>query len=64
MVFSISAVVLLGIILIIVIRNKKLHLGWALLAAAFGFFLARSSAAGPINEFLNSIGNTINSLTH
>jgi hypothetical protein len=63
-VFSISAVLLLGIILIIVIRNKSIKLGWALLAALFGFFLARTSAAPPIQSFLNQIASTLNGLTH
>ncbi|WP_037576373.1 hypothetical protein [Phaeacidiphilus oryzae] len=64
MVFSISAVLLLGIILIIVIRNKSIKLGWALLAALFGFFLAETSAAPPIKSFLNQIASTLNGLTH
>jgi hypothetical protein len=63
-VFSVSAVVLLGIILVIVIRNGSIKLGWALVAALFGFFLAKTSAATPLDTFLNQIGSTLNSLTH
>jgi hypothetical protein len=60
--FSVSAVVLLGILMIVFIRNKSIKLGYALLAALFGFFLAKTSAADPIQTFLNQIATTINSL--
>jgi len=61
--FSFSAVVLLGILLIVFIRNKSVKLSYALLAALFGFFLEKTSAAAPIQEFLNQIADTINTLT-
>ncbi len=61
--FSFSAVVLLGILLIVFIRNKSVKLSYALLAALFGFFLDKTSAAAPIQEFLNQIASTINNLT-
>jgi hypothetical protein len=61
--FSFSAVVLLGILLIVFIRNKSVKLSYALIAALFGFFLEKTSAAGPIQEFLNQIASTINTLT-
>ncbi|MHA6759944.1 hypothetical protein [Streptacidiphilus sp. PAMC 29251] len=61
--FSVSAVVLLGILLIVFIRNKSMKLGYAILAALFGFFLDKTSAAAPIQDFLNQLATTINSLT-
>ena len=63
MVFSVSALVLFAIILTILIRNKSLKLGHAVLGALFGFFLAQSSAASPIQNFLSQIAKTLNDLT-
>jgi intracellular septation protein A len=62
--FSISAVVLLGILLIVFIRNKSMKLGYTVLAVLFGFFLAKTSAAAPIQTFLTQIANTVNQITH
>jgi hypothetical protein len=62
-VFSVSALVLFAIILTILIRNKSLKLGHAVLGALFGFFLAQSSAASPIQDFLSQIAKTLNDLT-
>jgi intracellular septation protein A len=61
--FSFSAVVLLGILMIVFIRNKSVKLSYAILAALFGFFLAKTSAAAPIQTFLDQIATTINNLT-
>jgi len=61
-VFSVSALVLFAIILIILIRNKTMNLGHAILAALFGFFVAQSSMAPPIRNFLSQIAKTINDL--
>jgi hypothetical protein len=38
-------------------------LSYAILAALFGFFLAKTSAAAPIQTFLDQIATTINNLT-
>lgn len=61
--FSFSAVVLLGILMIVFIRGKNMKLSYAILAALFGFFLAKTSAAAPIQTFLDQIASTINNLT-
>ncbi|MFC1399998.1 MULTISPECIES: hypothetical protein [Streptacidiphilus] len=61
--FSFSAVVLLGILLIVFIRNGSMKIGYAILAMLFGFFLAKTSAAAPIQTFLDQIATTINNLT-
>ncbi|AXI77567.1 hypothetical protein C7M71_009055 [Peterkaempfera bronchialis] len=63
MVFSVSALVLFAIILVILIRNKTMKLAHAILGALFGFFLAQSSAASPIQNFLSQIAKTLNDLT-
>ncbi|MBF9070383.1 hypothetical protein [Streptacidiphilus fuscans] len=60
--FSISAVVLLGILLVVFIRNKSMKMGYTILAILFGFFLAKTSAATPIQSFLDQIANTVNSI--
>ncbi|MEZ0095701.1 hypothetical protein [Streptacidiphilus sp. EB129] len=61
--FSVSAVVLLGILLVVFIRNKQMKIGFAILAALFGFFLAKTSAATPIQSFLDQLATTLNNLT-
>lgn len=59
MVLSVSALVLFGVILFMLIRNKQLKTGHAILAALFGFMLSQSTAAEPINNFLTEIGKTL-----
>ncbi|MEY9878101.1 hypothetical protein ABH931_007626 [Streptacidiphilus sp. MAP12-33] len=61
--FSISAVVLLGILLVVFLRNKTMKLSYTVLAILFGFFLDKTSAAAPIQQFLTQIANTINQIT-
>ncbi|WP_354640400.1 hypothetical protein [Kitasatospora camelliae] len=62
MAFSVSALVLFGIIVVIFIRNKQLKTSHAIVAALFGFMVSQSTAAGPIQQFLNQLANTISSL--
>jgi len=62
-IFSVSALVLFAIILIILIRNKTMKLGHAILGALFGFFLAQSSAASPIQNFLSELAKTLNNFS-
>ena len=59
--FTLRAV-LLGILMIVFLRNKSMKLGYAVLAVLFGFFLAKTSAAAPIQTFLDQCANTINNL--
>lgn len=59
MAFSVSALVLFGIIVAIFIRNKQLKTSHAVLSALFGFMLSQSTAAAPINQFLTSIAKAI-----
>ncbi|KNB49516.1 hypothetical protein [Streptomyces caatingaensis] len=62
MAISVSAVVLLAIILVVMIRGGKMKTGPAIVAALFGFFLASSGMAPSIHRFLNSIAQTINGI--
>jgi hypothetical protein len=56
---SISAVVLLGIIVFVLIRSGYLRLGPALACGLFGFFLASTGAAEPINDMTTAIVNAL-----
>jgi hypothetical protein len=59
---SLSVVLLLAIVLIVMIKGGSLKAGPAIVAALFGFFLAASGAAPPINDFLESVAGTINNI--
>jgi hypothetical protein len=61
-VISLSAVLLLGIVLVVMIRSKSIKVGPAIVAALFGFFIASSDAAPDVNRFLNSLADTINQI--
>ncbi len=54
---------MLGIILVVLIRQKSIKAGPALVAILFGFFLASTGMAPSINRFLTSIAQTINHIT-
>ncbi|GAA3044557.1 hypothetical protein GCM10020229_64680 [Kitasatospora albolonga] len=62
MAFSVSALVLFGIICVIFIRNKQLKTSHAIIAALFGFMLSQSTAAKPIQDFLSQLAQTISSV--
>lgn len=59
---SLSAVVLLLVVLIILIRNGSIKTGPAIVAILFGFFLASSGMAPSINRLLTSLADTINQI--
>jgi hypothetical protein len=56
---SLSAVVLLAVILVVLIRGGSLKAGPAVVAVLFGFFLASSDIAPSVNRFLDAIADTI-----
>ncbi|MGW4378533.1 hypothetical protein [Kitasatospora sp. NPDC004531] len=62
MAFSVSALVLFGVIVAIFIRNKQLKTGHAIIAALFGFMLSQSTMANPIQQFLTSVSKAIASI--
>ncbi|GAA0409679.1 hypothetical protein [Streptomyces luteireticuli] len=62
MAISVSAVLLLAIILVVLIRQGAIKAGPAIVAALFGFFLASTGMAPSIHRFLNSIAQTINGI--
>ncbi|MFF8580165.1 hypothetical protein ACF05R_15755 [Streptomyces albidoflavus] len=55
MAITVSLAVLLGLALFLLVRLRYVGFGSALIAAAFGFFLASTGAAGPINNLTQSV---------
>ncbi|MFE2289266.1 hypothetical protein ACFXDJ_34475 [Streptomyces sp. NPDC059443] len=62
MAISLSVVVLLAIILVVLVRGNHLKAGPAIVAVLFGFFLASSSIAPDVNNFLDSLASTISGI--
>ncbi|RAJ61656.1 hypothetical protein K378_04016 [Streptomyces sp. Amel2xB2] len=56
---NISAVLLLGVVLVVMIRAKSLKAGPAVAAVLFGFLLADTDAALEINHFMTSVADMI-----
>ncbi|MEJ8632004.1 hypothetical protein [Streptomyces sp. MS2.AVA.5] len=62
MAVSISAVVLLGMIVFVLIRGGSVRLGPALACAGFGFFLASTGAAPTITDAIGTVTSWISSI--
>jgi hypothetical protein len=56
---SISAVVLLGILVFIFVKKSGLNAAHAIVCILFGFFLASTSMAPSINRFVTGIADMI-----
>ncbi|MEU6402301.1 hypothetical protein [Streptomyces sp. NPDC046985] len=63
MAISLSVVLLLAVILVVLIRGGSIKAGPAIIAVLFGFFLASTGMAPSISRFMNSIAETINSIS-
>jgi hypothetical protein len=61
-VISLSAALLLAIVLVVMIRSNQIKVGPAIVAALFGFFLASTNMAPDINRFLNSVADTVSQI--
>lgn len=59
---SVSAILLLAIVLIVLLRSGSLKAGPGIVAVLFGFFLASTGASDQINDILNSLADTIASI--
>ncbi|MEU7067734.1 hypothetical protein [Streptomyces sp. NPDC046161] len=59
MAITISLVALFGLVLYFLLRNGSLGYGGAFTAAGFGFFLASTGAAAPINQMATAIVQAI-----
>ncbi|MGW6460900.1 hypothetical protein ACWF94_34070 [Streptomyces sp. NPDC055078] len=62
MAVTISLALLTGLVLFFLLRSRSLGFGSAFIAVMFGFFLASTGAAGPINELTTALINAIPSL--
>ena len=59
MVVSISALVLFGALLALLMRYRAVSAGAAVVALLFGFYLARSSAADSIDQLMSAVKDAI-----
>ncbi|MEU6544082.1 MULTISPECIES: hypothetical protein [Streptomyces] len=55
MAVTVSLVALFGLVLLFLLRSKSLGYGAAFTAAGFGYFLASTGAAGPINQLAAAV---------
>ncbi|MGA5424407.1 hypothetical protein [Streptomyces lavendulocolor] len=62
MALSVSATVLLGIIVVVLVRGGHVRVGSAVICALFGFTLAATGLAPTINVALASLAGLIASL--
>ncbi|MCZ4096000.1 MULTISPECIES: hypothetical protein [Streptomyces] len=61
MAVTVSVVSLFGLVLFFLLRSKSLSYGAAFIAIGFGFFLASTGAAGPINHLTADVIDSIRS---
>ncbi|GAA4671813.1 MULTISPECIES: hypothetical protein [Streptomyces] len=59
MAVTISLALLFGGALAMLLKSRSLGAGSAFVAAGFGYFLASTGAAGPINEFFAAVIDAI-----
>lgn len=59
MAFSISALVLFGVLLTLLLRYRALSAGAAVVALLFGFYLARSGAAPSVDQIMSALRDAI-----
>ncbi|MFE4912476.1 hypothetical protein ACFRCX_13130 [Streptomyces sp. NPDC056652] len=62
MALTVSVVALLGLILLLLLRARTLGWGSAFIAVMFGFFLATTGAATPINQLATALISAIPNL--
>ncbi|MFE6228736.1 hypothetical protein [Streptomyces sp. NPDC057854] len=62
MAITISLVFLFGLVLFFLLRSGSLGYGSAFTAAGFGFFLASTGAAGPINQLAHAVLDAVGNL--
>ncbi|MGS2588469.1 hypothetical protein [Streptomyces sp. NRRL F-5135] len=62
MALTVSLVALFGLVLFFLVRSRSLTVGSAFVAAGFGFFLASTGAADPLNNFAAAVIDAIHNL--
>ncbi|MEU0528057.1 hypothetical protein [Streptomyces niveus] len=59
MVLTMSALALLGLFLVLLLRFKSLGMGAAVVAVLFGFYLARTGAADSVDQIMTALSDAI-----
>ncbi|MFC4034064.1 hypothetical protein ACFO3J_21670 [Streptomyces polygonati] len=59
MAFSVSALVLFGVLVTLLMRYRALSAGAAVVALLFGYYLARSSAAPSIDHIMTALKDAV-----
>ncbi|MFE6026193.1 hypothetical protein [Streptomyces niveus] len=59
MVLTVSALALLGLFLVLLLRFKSLGIGAAVVAVLFGFYLARTDAADSVDQIMTALSDAI-----
>ena len=59
MLLTIPLVLAFGVALAFLLRAKTLGLGSAFIAVMFGFYLASTGAAGPLNHLVASVASAL-----
>ncbi|MFD7163126.1 hypothetical protein [Streptomyces violascens] len=62
MAITVSLVALFGLVLFFLLRGKSLGYGSAFVAIMFGFYLASTGAAGPVNQLSAAVVDAIRNL--
>ncbi|MEU4731729.1 MULTISPECIES: hypothetical protein [unclassified Streptomyces] len=62
MALSISAVVLLGVIVFLLVRKSGLKAGHAVVCVLLGFYLASSTVAPTLSQLTNNVATMISGL--
>lgn len=62
MVLSISALLLFGLLVALLVRFRAVGAGPALVTLLFGFYLARSGAAEPIDQVMTALADAVRSI--
>ncbi len=62
MLISVSAVVLFGFFVFLLLKTKSLSVTACFVTAMFGFFLASTCAAAPINQFTVDMASFVASI--
>jgi hypothetical protein len=61
---NVSLVVVFGVAAVFMVRSRALGIGGGLIAALFGFYLARTGAAAPIGHAVVAVIHYANQLAH
>ncbi|WTJ68075.1 hypothetical protein OHA80_20945 [Streptomyces niveus] len=59
MVLTMSAIALLGLFLVLLLRFKSLGIGAAVVAVLFGFYLARTGAADSVDQIMTALSDAL-----